>query len=39
MSVGLDNLEFVVLTAAHDQHISTFKCKNPELKGFLIEDA
>ena len=39
MSVDLDDLEFVVLTAAHDQHISTFKCKNPELKNFLTEDA
>jgi len=39
MSVCLDDLEFVVLTAAHDHHISTFKCKNPELKDFLSEDA
>lgn len=39
MIVSLDDLEFVVLTAAHNHHISTFKCKNPELKGFLIEDA
>lgn len=39
MSVSLDDLEFVVLTAAHDHHLSTFKCKNSELKDFLIEDA
>ena len=39
MSVNLDDLKFVVLTADHDQYISTFKCKNPELKDFLTEDA
>lgn len=39
MSISLDDLEFVVLTADHDQQISTFRCRNPELKDFLSEDA
>lgn len=39
MSINQDELEFVVLTAAHVHHISSFKCKNPELKDFLTEDA
>jgi GNAT superfamily N-acetyltransferase len=39
MSISLDDLEFVVLTPAHDHHISTFNCKNSELKSFLTEDA
>jgi len=39
MSVGLDDLEFVVLTADHLHHLPSFKCNNAELKGYLIENA
>jgi GNAT superfamily N-acetyltransferase len=39
MNIDLDDLEFVVLSADHDHQISTFRCRNPELKDFLSEDA
>lgn len=39
MSISIDELDFVVLTADTLSLLSTFRCRNEELKGFLIEDA
>ena len=39
MSIGCEDLDFLVLTADYLHHLPTFKCNNDELKGFLIEDA
>jgi GNAT superfamily N-acetyltransferase len=39
MSINFEDLTFLVLTADHLPILDTFKCKNSELKGFLIENA
>ena len=39
MSINFEDLNFLVLTADHRHHLPTFKCKNDELRGFLIENA
>jgi len=37
--IGINELRFLVLSADHQSLLSTFKCKNEELRGFLIENA
>jgi hypothetical protein len=37
--IGINELRFVVLSADHQSLLSPFKCKNEELRGFLIENA
>ena len=37
--IGLDELTFEVLTAAHIPQLIAFSCRNQELRNFLIEDA
>ncbi|MFA5347995.1 MAG: GNAT family N-acetyltransferase [Methanoregula sp.] len=39
MNIGINDLNFSVLTADNLNYLPSFKCKNPELRGFLIEDA
>jgi len=39
MSIGIDDLTFLVLSADHNRFLTTFHCKNPELKDFLVDDA
>ena len=39
MSISPDDLEYVVLTTDYDHQISSFRCRNPDLKDFLSEDA
>jgi len=39
MSINIENLNFLVLSADNLHHLSSFTCNNPELKGFLIDDA
>ena len=39
MNISINDLDFLFLTTDNLDHLSTFKCKNPELKGFLIENA
>ncbi|MFZ1127558.1 GNAT family N-acetyltransferase [Methanoregula sp.] len=37
--IGIEELQFLVLTDEHRSLLPTFKCKNNELRGFLIENA
>ena len=39
MSVSVEDLKFLVLSNHHLHHLLSFKCKNSELKDFLVDDA
>jgi ribosomal protein S18 acetylase RimI-like enzyme len=39
MSISIHDLEFKVLDASHLRQLTSFRCKNAELKDFLTQDA